>query len=138
MTDSSSTAGEGKVSLNLKQLSEDDSRVVVRFEICDTGLGIDEDVLPTLFTPFKQASAGTAREYGGSGLGLSITKNVRPPLAVPLFLEHMLTPRTFSSARRADGRRDRPLVHAGRGLPYDDHHPLQQGARLDDVAGRRS
>ncbi|GAA5938850.1 hypothetical protein JCM3775_003145 [Rhodotorula graminis] len=67
---------EGNITLRLRQLSEDVEKVVVQFEISDTGLGIKEDVLPTLFTPFKQASVGTAREYGGSGLGLTITKNL--------------------------------------------------------------
>ncbi|GAA5892589.1 hypothetical protein JCM8208_005857 [Rhodotorula glutinis] len=67
---------EGNISLRLRQLSEDAEKVTVQFEISDTGLGIEEDVLPTLFTPFKQASVGTAREYGGSGLGLTITKNL--------------------------------------------------------------
>ncbi|GAA5822097.1 hypothetical protein JCM3770_007016 [Rhodotorula araucariae] len=67
---------EGNVTLSLQQISEDESRVVVQFVVSDTGVGIDEDVLPTLFRPFKQASAGTAREYGGSGLGLTIAKNL--------------------------------------------------------------
>ncbi|BGP42387.1 hypothetical protein JCM10450v2_006481 [Rhodotorula kratochvilovae] len=67
---------QGSVTLSLQQISEDDLRVVVKFVITDTGVGIDEHVLPTLFRPFKQASAGTAREYGGSGLGLTIAKNL--------------------------------------------------------------
>lgn len=54
---------------------------MVRFVVTDTGVGIDRDVLPTLFRPFKQASAGTAREFGGSGLGLTIAKNVRLALS---------------------------------------------------------
>lgn len=65
------------MTLRCHQLFEDDSRVVIRFIVDDTGVGISADVLPTLFRPFKQASAGTAREYGGSGLGLTIAKNVR-------------------------------------------------------------
>ncbi|GAA6006577.1 uncharacterized protein JCM10292_005995 [Rhodotorula paludigena] len=67
---------EGSVTLRCHQLFEDDSRVVIRFVVDDTGVGIGADVLPTLFRPFKQASAGTAREYGGSGLGLTIAKNL--------------------------------------------------------------
>lgn len=67
---------EGAVTLRCRQLSEDDDRVVVCFEIVDTGVGIDSTVLPTLFHPFRQADASTAREYGGSGLGLTIAKKL--------------------------------------------------------------
>ncbi|KPV73466.1 uncharacterized protein RHOBADRAFT_54689 [Rhodotorula graminis WP1] len=67
---------DGKVTLMVQQIGEDEERVMVRFIVADTGVGIDSDVLPTLFRPFKQASAGTAREYGGSGLGLTIAKNL--------------------------------------------------------------
>ncbi|KAJ8293216.1 Hybrid signal transduction histidine kinase K [Rhodotorula toruloides] len=67
---------EGSVTLRCRQLSEDDTRIVVRFEIVDTGVGIDSTVLPTLFHPFRQADASTAREYGGSGLGLTIAKKL--------------------------------------------------------------
>ena len=48
----------------------------VRFEVEDTGVGISEAFLPHLFEPFRQASEGLARSHEGSGLGLSITKQL--------------------------------------------------------------
>jgi signal transduction histidine kinase len=49
----------------------------VKFVIEDTGIGIEKHVLKRLFTPFHQGDASTARLYGGTGLGLTISQNVR-------------------------------------------------------------
>ncbi|MBV8894950.1 MAG: response regulator [Acidobacteriaceae bacterium] len=53
-----------------------DNRVVVRFTVSDTGIGIPPEAQETLFQSFSQANASTSRRYGGTGLGLAISKRL--------------------------------------------------------------
>ncbi|MCL2690293.1 MAG: ATP-binding protein, partial [Chitinispirillia bacterium] len=50
--------------------------ITMCFEVKDSGIGITPEQMVTIFDPFIQAETGTTRKYGGSGLGLSITKNI--------------------------------------------------------------
>ena len=63
---------QGHVALRVRLQSSTDQRLVLRFEVEDTGIGIPEAAKPRLFTPYAQASAEIQRRFGGTGLGLSI------------------------------------------------------------------
>ncbi len=67
---------QGKITLSLRLLSEDDEKATIEFVIADTGIGITEDNLEKIFENFRQASSRTARLYGGTGLGLAIVKQL--------------------------------------------------------------
>ncbi len=70
------TSAGGSVTIRVTQTSRIGSMLKLRFDIIDTGIGIEESRQETIFEAFTQESSETAAEYGGSGLGLSIVKNV--------------------------------------------------------------
>jgi len=65
-----------KISTNIKTLNLKKNEVGLRFEICDSGIGMKQEIADKLFTPFTQADSSTSRKFGGTGLGLSICKKL--------------------------------------------------------------
>ena len=66
----------GKISLEIRQLRKKDGKVRLRFTVSDNGVGMSSEFMDRLFLPFEQESAVTGQKYGGTGLGMSITKNL--------------------------------------------------------------
>jgi PAS domain S-box-containing protein len=67
---------KGSIEISVGLLQKTKSGYNLKFEIKDTGIGIDQDKLNSIFDPFNQATKSTPRVYGGTGLGLSIVKNL--------------------------------------------------------------
>ncbi len=66
----------GTVLLKVKQLPLDNHKSTIEFQVIDTGIGLTEKEIIKLFQSFSQANISTSREYGGSGLGLLISKQL--------------------------------------------------------------
>jgi len=66
----------GQVRVRVQRLGETSAQHQLRFEVIDTGIGIDAALQSRLFQSFSQADASTTRIYGGTGLGLAICKRI--------------------------------------------------------------
>ncbi|MCI9843499.1 ATP-binding protein [Flavobacterium pectinovorum] len=67
---------DGEVTISVKKVSETTDNYSLRFSVKDTGIGIQEDKLKTIFERFTQAEESTTRKFGGTGLGLNIVKQL--------------------------------------------------------------
>jgi len=67
---------QGSIILRIRQIDENNKGVLIRFEVEDTGVGIDARQAGRLFNAFEQADSSITRKYGGTGLGLAITKKL--------------------------------------------------------------
>jgi CheY-like chemotaxis protein len=77
----------GGVSIQARGERHDGSRVALRFEVSDTGIGMSPPEIARLFQPFSQADSSTTRRYGGTGLGLSISKRLAEMLGGTIAVE---------------------------------------------------
>ncbi len=69
------TEPPGRVTLTVEETAEFEGMCTLRFSMKDTGIGMDEAYIPKIFEAFSQEDASSTNRYGGSGLGMSITKS---------------------------------------------------------------
>ncbi|KAK0907083.1 hypothetical protein LTR91_006856 [Friedmanniomyces endolithicus] len=119
LTNSIKFTSHGSVTMRVNVEKETADTVEVHFTVQDTGIGIEEDVRQKLFKPFSQADSSTARRFGGTGLGLTISKNLVELMHGKISLESKLGVGTtatfwipFNKAAR-QGRHESPLVDIG-------------------------
>ena len=67
---------KGSIALRVGKLEASDDSILLKFEVQDTGIGMDSEQQSRVFNAFEQANTSTTRKYGGTGLGLAITKRI--------------------------------------------------------------
>jgi len=79
--------GVVKLSAVVKEVTE--KNITLHFEVKDSGIGMTPEQIARIFDPFVQAESGTTRKYGGSGLGLTIVKNIVEMMGGTLSIKSM-------------------------------------------------
>lgn len=78
---------QGSVSLETEKLSEDENTMLLRFSVTDTGIGISLEDIDKLFKSFSQVDGTYTRKYGGTGLGLIISKKLAQLIGGEIYVE---------------------------------------------------
>lgn len=66
----------GSIRMEIRQIKKNSDTICLRFTVSDTGVGMTDEFISNLYTPFEQEDASVSQKYGGTGLGMSIAKNL--------------------------------------------------------------
>jgi signal transduction histidine kinase len=84
------TPNHGKVELKAELLEQTDTDCQIKIEVRDTGIGISSEQQELLFQSFEQVDVSTSRRFGGTGLGLALSKNIAQLLQGDIWVESEL------------------------------------------------
>ncbi|MCL2070277.1 MAG: response regulator [Treponema sp.] len=84
------TPDKGSIRLYAKHIGEKNGVHTIQGEVSDTGIGISQEQMQSLFDAFQQAESGTSRKFGGTGLGLSISKRILELMGGQIWVESEL------------------------------------------------
>jgi signal transduction histidine kinase len=77
----------GEIVVSTELVKKDKAQVTLKFSVRDTGIGMTEEQAAKLFQPFMQADSSTTRKYGGTGLGLTISKRLAEMMGGEIWVE---------------------------------------------------
>ena len=77
----------GGITVSVQRESQDSGHMMVRFTVQDSGIGIPPDRQKEIFSAFTQADSSTTRKYGGTGLGLTISRRLTELLGGRIWVE---------------------------------------------------
>lgn len=119
----------GYVSLVIKTVNHTDSYVILQFSVIDTGIGISSSEMDKLFKSFSQVDASQTRKFGGTGLGLVISRQLTEMMGGTLKVESEKEKgSTFSLALRFEvGERNRTVVDS---IEYKGFGKAKKDARI--------
>lgn len=78
---------EGSISINVRSQDVDSAKTMLQFEVKDSGIGLTQEQVNKLFKSYSQADTSTSRKYGGTGLGLMISKQLTERMNGKIWVE---------------------------------------------------
>jgi len=129
---------QGEVEIRAEIESDQMDSVMIRFSVHDTGIGIPEDRQAAIFSPFTQEDDSTSRKFGGSGLGLTISKQLAEMMGGEIGVESELDKGStfwFTARFEKQPGGERPVLkpHAditAARFPVVDAEHVNQGGRI--------
>jgi len=141
---------KGCITLRVRLLEQHEDEILAKFEVQDSGVGVDPESLPRLFNAFEQADASTTRHHGGTGLGLAITRRlaehmggeagaVSAPGAGSTFwftarLARAGSGKAEAGSSRADGA-SRPRLRAGARILLAEDNAINRQVAVELLSG---
>ena len=119
---------DGEISLSIKVLDQGSQNVTLRFSVSDTGIGIAEEHLNTIFESFTQAEKYTTRKFGGTGLGLSISQSLIELQGGKLMVESELGKGSTFSFDLEYGKVDQDSIDTA--LENNGSEPIVKGMKV--------
>ena len=81
------TPEEGKITLTVDKVGQQDNISTLHFSVADTGIGMTDEQIAKLFNAFEQADGSISRKFGGTGLGLAISKSIVEKMGGRIWVE---------------------------------------------------
>ncbi|MFP4600677.1 MAG: CHASE domain-containing protein [Persicimonas sp.] len=116
---------EGRIEVEVSRVSVGDEHVCVRFAVCDTGIGVPEEMREEIFEAFTRVEQPLSRQFGGMGLGLAVAQRLVEQMRGKIWLETQI------------GRGSTIYFTVELGVPGDGDVEHVAGSRDDEVAPMR-
>lgn len=126
----------GEVRIGVGVQGREPGRTVLRFRVRDTGIGLSPDQQARLFRPYGQAEASTSRRFGGTGLGLVISRRLVQLMGGEITLESTLGEGSTFTFLLASPEADAPAGDASPEAPLPDLHGLRVLLVEDNLLSR--
>ncbi len=121
---------KGKISVRVELAGETEEEATLRFSVSDTGIGMDQEQIEQLFQPFQQVDITITRKYGGTGLGLVISKRLIEMMGGSIQVDSKLGVGTTFTFTACFGKTQHGAISKIKGVEGEEAEKLLAGSHL--------